>query len=175
MEVPTVAETRALYPATIRTTGAARLRGVLGRDWALGWPLVTPVVLIVLSLLAYPFANAIYLSFTDSMIGASGSWIGVQNYVDFFVNPNNLALKALGITLLLTGGAIVGKLFIGLAMASVLNQDIPLRNIWRGLMFLPWAVPAVVSAYAWRFLFDTTGPINGAISEYQLADDYLYF
>ena len=30
----------------------------------------------------------------------------------------------------------------------------PEFNLWRGLMFLPWAVPAVVTAYAWRFLFD---------------------
>ena len=54
-------------------------------------------------------------------------------------------------------------------MACVLNQDIPLRNIFRGLMFLPWAVPAVVTAYVWRFLFDTTGPINGAIANFGLA------
>jgi multiple sugar transport system permease protein len=57
----------------------------------------------------------------------------------------------------------------------VLNQDIPLRNIFRGLMFLPWAVPAVVTAYAWRFLFDTSGPINGLIAEFRLMDDYIYF
>jgi ABC-type sugar transport system permease subunit len=42
-------------------------------------------------------------------------------------------------------------------------------------MFLPWAVPAVVTAYAWRFLFDTSGPINGLIAQFQLADDYIYF
>jgi multiple sugar transport system permease protein len=170
-----MARSEAIYPATIRTTTAARWRSVLGRDWALGWVLVAPVVLIVLTLLAYPFANAIYLSFTDSMIGKGGQFVGAQNYLEFFTNRNNLALKALGITLIVTGGAIVGKLFLGLAMASVLNQDLPARNLWRGLMFLPWAVPAVVSAYAWRFLFDTTGPINGAIAEFQLADDYLYF
>jgi len=58
----------------------------------------------------------------------------------------------------------------------VLNQDyLPAKNIWRGIMFLPWAVPAVVTAYVWRFLFDTTGPINGAIAEFGLMDDYIYF
>src|SRR5262245_13361674 len=170
-----MARNEAVYPATIHRSSAARLRHALGRDWALGWPLVAPVVLIVLSLLAYPFANAIYLSFTDSFIGQSGRFVGLANYVDFFVGPSNLALKALGITLIFTGAAIFGKLLIGLAMASILNQDIPARNLWRGLMFLPWAVPAVVSAYAWRFLFDTSGPINGAIAQFGLLDDYIYF
>src|SRR5918912_4018321 len=107
-----MARSEAIYPATIRTTAGARWRHLLGRDWALGWVLVAPVVLIVLSLLAYPFANAIYLSFTDSMIGKGGQFVGVQNYLDFFTNPNNLALKALGITLIITGGAIVGKLLL---------------------------------------------------------------
>lgn len=63
-----------------------------------------------------------------------------------------------------------------MAMACVLNQRIQLRNLWRGLMFLPpWCVPAVVTAYAWRFLFDTTGPINGMIAEFGWRSDYIYF
>ena len=49
------------------------------------------------------------------------------------------------------------------------------ENVFRGVMFLPWAVPAVVSAYVWRFMFDTTGPINGAIANFGLLDDYIYF
>ena len=148
---------------------------MLGPDWLLGWLLVGPVFLIVLALLVYPFFDAIVLSFQDRFIGKAGTWVGLQNYTDFFTNPNSLFLKAAWNTLVFTGGAIAGKFIIGMAMACVLNQDIPLRNIFRGLMFLPWAVPAVVTAYAWRFLFDTSGPINGIIAEFRLADDYIYF
>jgi multiple sugar transport system permease protein len=115
------------------------------------------------------------VSFQDRFIGKTGTWIGLQNYTDFFTNPNSLFLRAAWNTLVFTGGAIAGKFVIGMAMACVLNQAIPLRNIWRGLMFLPWAVPAVVTAYAWRFLFDTSGPINGIIAEFRLMDDYIYF
>jgi multiple sugar transport system permease protein len=168
-------QSQAVYPKTIRASGPARLRSVLGPDWALGWVMTAPVVLIVLALLAYPFVDAIVLSFQERFIGKEGTWIGLRNYEDFFTNPNNYFLKAALVTLVYTGGAVVGKFFIGMAMAAVLNQDIPGRNLWRGVMFLPWAVPAVVSAYTWRFLFDTTGPINGLIAEYQLADDYIYF
>jgi multiple sugar transport system permease protein len=128
-----------------------------------------------MALLAYPFADAVVMSFQSRLLGQDGTWVGLQNYVDFFTNPNSYFLKAAGITILLTGGAIVGKLILGLAMAAVLNQDIPARNVMRGLMFLPWAVPAVVSAYVWRFLFDTTGPINGLIAEFGLLDDYILF
>lgn len=165
----------AVYHPTIRTTRAARLRGMLGPDWLLGWAMVAPVVLIVATLLAYPFVDAILLSFQERFIGKEGVWIGLQNYVDFFTNPNSYFLPAALITVAYTGGAITGKFVLGISMASALNQDIPAKNLWRGLMFLPWAVPAVVSAYVWRFLFDTTGPINGSIANFQLADDYIYF
>src|SRR5215210_287939 len=138
--------------------------------------MVGPVVLIVLALLIYPFVDAILLSFQDRFIGKTGTWVGLENYANFFNGVDKAFGKAALVTLVFTAGAIGGKFIIGLAMASVLNQDIiPAKNLFRGIMFLPWAVPAVVSAYVWRFLFDTTGPINGAIANFGLADDYIYF
>lgn len=159
----------------INAGGRSGLRASLGPDFFLGWAMALPVVLIVLALLAYPFVDAILLSFQERFIGKQGTWIGFANYVDFFTNPNNYFLKAALVTVLYTGLAIAGKFVVGTAMACVLNQDIPARNLFRGMMFLPWAVPAVVSAYVWRFMFDTTGPINGLIAEFHLADDYIYF
>jgi multiple sugar transport system permease protein len=151
------------------------LQRVLGRDWLLSWLMVGPVVLIVLALLIYPFVDAILLSFQDRFIGKTGTWIGLDNYAAFFNGVDSGFGKAFLVTFVFTGGAIAGKFIVGMAMASVLNQEIPARNIFRGIMFLPWAVPAVVSAYVWRFLFDTTGPINGMIAEYGWMDDYIYF
>jgi len=137
--------------------------------------MIGPVVIIVSALLIYPFLDAFVLSFQDRFIGQTGTWVGIQNYVNLLNGTDQLFQKAFAITFLFTGAAILGKLIIGLTMAAVLNQDVPCRNIFRGIMFLPWAVPAVVTAYVWRFLFDTTGPINGAIAEFGLMDDYLYF
>src|SRR5262245_58278412 len=105
--------------------------------------MIGPVVAIVVALLIYPFFDAFVLSFQERFIGQSGTWVGLRNYVGLFA-PDSIFLKALSITFLLTGAAIFGKLIIGLTMAAVLNQDLPARNIFRGIMFLPWAVPAVV-------------------------------
>jgi multiple sugar transport system permease protein len=163
-------------PAAVsRGSISAVARRLLGRDASLAWVLVLPVVAILGVLLAYPFVDAIILSFQDRFIGKTGTWVGVQNYVDLFSNPNRHFWQAAWNTVVFVGGAIVGKFVVGLAMACVLNQDLPGRNLLRGLMFLPWAVPAVVSAYAWRFIYDDTGPINASIAAYQLRDDYLLF
>jgi multiple sugar transport system permease protein len=171
-----MAEVQAAYPKPV--AGQARqgvMRRWLGRDWWLGWLLVGPVVAILLALLVYPFFDAILLSFQERLIGRPGVWVGVRNYVDLFTKPDSKFFKSAWITIVITGTAIGGKLIIGMAMACVLNQRIQLRNLWRGLMFLPWCVPAVVTAYAWRFLFDTSGPINGLIAEHQWMSDYIYF
>jgi multiple sugar transport system permease protein len=154
---------------------ASTLRRVLGPDWQLGWLLVAPVVIIVTALLIYPFIDAILLSFQERFIGKTGTWVGLANYAALFADSTTPWVKAAVTTLVVTGGAVGTKFIIGMTMACVLNQDLPARNVIRGVMFLPWAVPIVVAAYVWRFMFDTTGPINGAIATFGFLDDYIYF
>jgi multiple sugar transport system permease protein len=170
-----VADRLATYQKSIPAPRPLNLRRVLGTDWLLAWLFMGPAVIIITVLLIYPFFDAIVLSFQERFIGKTGTWVGLQNYIGFFTNPNSLFLKAAWVTVLVTGLAVAGKFVLGMAMATALNQDVPAKNLLRGIMFLPWAVPAVVSAYVWRFLFDTTGPINGLVANFQLLDDYIYF
>ena len=138
-----MADVRAVYPGqAAEQPQTSAVRRILGRDWVLGWLLVAPVLLIVLALLLYPFIDAILLSFKNQFIGKAGTWVGLQNYVDLLTKPDSKFPKAAFNTVVITGSAIVGKLFIGMAMACVLNQRMRMRNLWRGLMFLPWCVPA---------------------------------
>jgi multiple sugar transport system permease protein len=170
-----MADTFAPVFKTVPSPRAGYLRRTLGPDWQLGWLLVAPVVIIVTALLIYPFIDAILLSFQERFIGKTGTWVGFANYAALFSDTTTPWVKAAVTTLAVTGGAIGLKLGLGMAMACVLNQDLPARNLFRGVMFLPWAVPAVVAAYVWRFMFDTTGPINGAIANFGWLDDYIYF
>src|SRR5919205_1974813 len=103
------------------------LRRVLGPEWQLGWLLVAPVVIIVVALLIYPFFDAVLLSFQERFIGKTGEWVGLANYTALFTDASSPWLKAAITTLVVTGGAIAGKFVIGMAMACVLNQDIPAK------------------------------------------------
>jgi multiple sugar transport system permease protein len=170
-----MADTLAPVFETVPSPRAGYLRRTLGPDWQLGWLLVAPVVIIVTALLIYPFIDAVLLSFQERFIGKTGTWVGFANYAALFADANTPWAKAAATTLAVTGGAVGLKLVVGMAMACVLNQELPARNLFRGVMFLPWAVPAVVAAYVWRFMFDTTGPINGAIANFGWLDDYIYF
>src|ERR671917_82612 len=116
-----MARAEATYRPAVKPVGTNVVRRLLGRDWLLGWLLVGPVVLILLTLLIYPFLDAILLSFQERFIGKTGTWIGLRNYENLF-RPNSLFLKAAWNTVAITGGAVLGKLVVGMAMACVLNQ-----------------------------------------------------
>lgn len=154
--------------------GAAARRRLLGSDWSLGWLFLLPVVAILLGLVLYPFLSAIVLSLQDRLLGAQAArWVWIDNYAALVHNP--LFLKAVVNTVVYTVAAVGSKFVLGLVSAAVLNQDIPGKNFWRAVLFLPWAIPAVVSAYAWRFVLDTNGLFNSLIVQFHLRDDYIYF
>lgn len=159
---------------TIHAGISGRWRRALGTDWALGWTFMLPVAAILLGLVLYPFSNAVLLSMQDRLIGqTSARWVFLANYAELVRNP--LFVKAAINTAVYTVASVGIKFVLGLVSAAMLNQDIRWRNFWRGFLFLPWAIPAVVSAYAWRFVLDTNGLFNSLIAALHLRDSYIYF
>lgn len=65
-------------------------------------------------------------------------------------------------TLVWTAVGVFFHYTLGLALAVMLNRRLALRGIYRVVLVLPWAVPAFVTALAWRFLFN---PSNGGINK----------
>ena len=57
------------------------------RTSMLGYLLVAPVVICLLVLVVYPFAFAIWISFTDRVIGRPGQFVGLANFVYLFGSP----------------------------------------------------------------------------------------
>src|SRR5262245_41969903 len=57
------------------------LRRWLGPDYRLGFLFVLPIVALVLSLVAYPFCYAVYLSMTQKYVGMPPVFVGFDNYV----------------------------------------------------------------------------------------------
>lgn len=121
----------------------------------LGYLLVAPLVCCILLLVIYPFFFAIYISFTDRVIGGEGEFIGLTNYINLAQKPDFQA--SISNTIVLVGAVQTLKLFIGLGLAVLLNQNIRLRSLWRGLILLPWAMPAFVAFITWKLLFAPQG------------------
>ncbi|MCG3056874.1 sugar ABC transporter permease, partial [Escherichia coli] len=50
---------------------------------------------------------------------------------------------------------------LGLVTALLLNREFPWRGLARALVIIPWALPSVVIALMWRWIYDpTTGVLN---------------
>jgi ABC-type sugar transport system permease subunit len=131
-------------------------RGILSRREArLGYALVAPVVICLLVLVLYPFIFAVWISFTDRMIGRPGQFIGLANYAYLFGQPSFRASVRNTVVLVVAVQAL--KLVLGLGIALLLNQPIRGRNFWRALVLLPWAMPAFVAYLTWKLLYAPQG------------------
>ena len=48
-----------------------------------------------------------------------------------------------------------------MTIALILNSRLPLRNLLSGIMLLPWIVPEIVTALAWKSIYD---PMFGGLN-----------
>jgi multiple sugar transport system permease protein len=138
-------------------TGRAGVFRSFSVDWArgryLGPLFASPVAIILLLLLAYPFALGIWLSFTDTIIGRTGRFIGFENYLNL-INSEVFRLVTFN-TLLYTFVAVFFKLVLGFGLAIVLNRDFKAKGLIRAIVLLPWIVPTALSTIAFWWIFDS--------------------
>jgi multiple sugar transport system permease protein len=131
----------------------------LGRDFVLGYSLLTPLILVLFLLLAYPIGMALWITLQDKTIGMQGRFVGLANYRELlFEDPFFWQVVRNGF--LFTTGSVALKLLVGMVMALVLNQPILFRGLFRGLLLMPWVAPTVVTALSWRWMLDLTGVFN---------------
>ncbi|WP_210381545.1 carbohydrate ABC transporter permease [Microvirga zambiensis] len=123
------------------------------------YALVLPVVLLLVGLVGYPLFYAVYVSFTNMVVGGGGDWIGLANYRYLAGSP--VFTSAIWNTVVLVVVSDVFKLAIGLGLALLVNERIPARGLFRSLLMLPWAMPAFVAFLTWRVLYQ---PIGGGIN-----------
>ena len=135
------------------------MRRLFGRDWLVALAFIAPLLIIMLGLIFWPFLNAIYISFTVRNIRRVDVFVGLANYVRLLEDADYIA--AVGNTIKFTVFSVVLKLIVGTIIALLLNSRIPFRSILTGLMLLPWIVPEVVTAMAWRSIYD---PIFGGLN-----------
>jgi ABC-type sugar transport system permease subunit len=130
--------------------------GVLGRrDARLGYLLVAPISICLLVLVVYPFLFAIWISFTDRMIGSPGKFVGLANYAYLAGQPSFQA--SIRNTIVLVASVQALKLVLGLGIALLLTMPIRGRDTWRALILLPWAMPAFVAYLTWKLLYAPQG------------------
>jgi multiple sugar transport system permease protein len=139
---------------------ALHLKAVLGRDWKVAIPFVLPMVVIMVGLILWPIIDAIILSTTSlNFLTGETVFVGLRNYTRL-LSSSDYAL-AIRNTMEFTLWSLSLKIVTGMTIALILNSRLPYRNILSGIMLLPWIVPEIVTALAWKSIFD---PIFGGLN-----------
>jgi multiple sugar transport system permease protein len=139
-------------------------------DRTLGYLFLAPALLVILGLVAYPFASAILLTFQEKTAGAPGRFIGLANYRELLAN--DVFIRTVFNTVVYTGFGVGLKFLLGLSMALVLNQERWGKNLFRSFLLIPWAIPTVISALNWRWIYDdASGLINNVLVRLNLVSE----
>jgi multiple sugar transport system permease protein len=113
--------------------------------------LLTPILILLLAIFAYPFARAFFLSFFDISFGASHSeYIGLDNFVSLYQNQG--FWQSLLNSLYWTFGNLLIQLTVPMGIALLLNSKIKGIHLVRAGIMLPWVVPTVTIAVCLRWM-----------------------
>lgn len=149
------------------TEPSRRRRRVRWLDW-----MAIPTMVILAVVIGYPIVRAVLLAFTDyNLIGgaAASEFVGVQNFQVMSNDP--VFWESLRNTFVFTSVSLAGAGLAGLTLAfATENLHGPWRFL-RGLLLTPWAIPIIVVAFLFRFLFlDRGGLINELLLSAGLVD-----
>ena len=126
-----------------------------------GMLFVLPFGLVVVVFLLLPLGYAFYLSLYSESLALGSHFSGLKNYTETFTDPLFLG----GLRTVLEFGVVQVPIMLGLALAGALTLDAlssRFSRLYRMIAFMPYAVPTVIGALMWTFLYSKTfGPFAG--------------
>ncbi|PWK13835.1 carbohydrate ABC transporter permease [Tumebacillus permanentifrigoris] len=87
------------------------------------------------------------------------NFVGLAYYKQFL--SDSRMWSSLGNTALFTVVSVVFELVLGLWIAVLINKQFVGRGLVRAAVLIPWAIPTVISALMWKFMYDGQ---NGILS-----------
>ncbi len=118
-----------------------------------GTVFIVPSLVLIALITVYPALYALYLSFHRKLpIFGISRFTGLENYL--FLLGDERLWNALKNTIYFTITSVALELLLGLGIALLLNREFRLRGIVRAVVLVPWAIPTVVSARMWEWMYN---------------------
>src|SRR5262245_42176351 len=137
-------------PAVARSL---RFRELLDHERFLGPAFVTPALLLIALLVAYPFCMAVYFALSNAYIGRPSHLVGFRNFVQLW--DSDAFRQTFQNAFVFTGAAVAFKLVLGISLALLLNQQLWFKRMIRGAVLLPWVIPTALSTLGWWWMFNS--------------------
>jgi trehalose/maltose transport system permease protein len=135
------------------------------RQTRVAWMMLFPALAIVGFVAFYPLGVTIYQSFTNEQFLAGiepTKWVGLANYRELI--HDSIFRDAVVTTVKFTGITVFFEFLLGMIIALVVNSSFKGRGAMRAVMLVPWAIPTVISAQMWKWMYDDVfGVINDAL------------
>ncbi|AQY52229.1 sugar ABC transporter permease [Listeria newyorkensis] len=130
-------------------------------DAKMALALLSPSILLLLVLVAYPMISNIQISFLELPLNPNldSTFIGLQNYIDILTDAE--FYKSLALTFGYTILVVVGSTGMGLLVAIFFNREFRFRKTARSLIILSYVTPSISLIFAWKYMFNNSyGVIN---------------
>ncbi len=127
--------------------------------------LLLPALGLLGAAAGWPLLRTALLGFSDAHLARPGeaAWIGLENYGFLVTDPD--WWRAVANTFVFASVSVSVQLLLGLAIALVLAAEFRGRGLVRAAVLIPWAIPTVVSAQMWKWMYnDMYGVINAVLT-----------
>jgi trehalose/maltose transport system permease protein len=125
------------------------------------WLFMAPMLVVLALVAGWPLARTVWFALTDANLADLGAaeFVGLGNFRYLLQDPD--WWRAARNTALFAGVSVALETVLGLAIALALNARFRARGVLRAAVLIPWAIPTVVSAKMWGWMFnDVFGVIN---------------
>ncbi|MGZ4399260.1 MAG: carbohydrate ABC transporter permease [Gaiellaceae bacterium] len=132
-----------------------RMTALQRKQRRLAWMLLAPAIGVVCFVAIYPLGVTIYQSFTNQqfLTGIEPTkWVGLRNYSDLI--HDTIFRNAIVETVKFTVITVLFEFVLGMVIALVVNSNFKGRGVMRAVMLIPWAIPTVISAQMWKWMYD---------------------
>lgn len=130
-----------------------------------GLTMVSPTLLVLLVMTAYPLLFTLFYSFTDynllRNLRTPAEFIALENYTDLL--KNEYFRQAVFNTVKFTILAVIFEMLVGFAMALLVNSLRRGQKLMRTLLLLPYLLPTVTVALSWRMMLS---PNYGIVNQF---------
>ena len=125
---------------------------------------MSPALAVILLIALFPLAWTLWESLHqhDLRMPLLGRpFVGLRNYAAILHDQR--FWHALAHTAFFTAASVTLELVLGLFLALALDRTFRGRGVVRAAVLIPWAIPTVVAALLWRFMFDSQAGIANAV------------
>jgi multiple sugar transport system permease protein len=161
--------------ASIRAGSPQRRRSRGVPERRLAALMVSPSLILIAIVAAYPIGYAIWLSLHEYSVRVAGlsRWAGLRNYTTALQSSE--FWDAVKTTFIFTGASVVLETLLGLAMAMAMHSAFRGQGVLRTVVLVPWAILTVVTAITWQTIFEPSlGFVNSLLGAIGLPNDTVW-